>query len=202
MRPSSQQVAYPRADAPRPDEGISGRQSELVYRETLHPWRFYVRQHLLYLLDKETPVLAAIQRATRHPLLDLYFHVVSLLGTHSSFLLLLPLFFWFGLAELGTHMLIILATGVYLTSFLKDLVCVPRPYSPPVERMTLVGSHALEYGWPSTHSTNAVGICLIALSEVDARGKALLIFYAASVVLGRIYHGMHSISGALVLVCL
>lgn len=41
----------------------------------------------------------------------------------------------------------------------QDLVCVPRPYTPPVERLS-ISSHGLEYGFPSTHSTNAVSISL------------------------------------------
>lgn len=41
----------------------------------------------------------------------------------------------------------------------QDLVCVPRPYTPPVERLS-ISSHGLEYGFPSTHSTNAVSVSL------------------------------------------
>jgi hypothetical protein len=36
---------------------------------------------------------------------------------------------------------------------------VPRPYTPPVERLS-ISSHGLEYGFPSTHSTNAVSVSL------------------------------------------
>lgn len=42
---------------------------------------------------------------------------------------------------------------------MQDLLCVPRPYTPPVERLS-ISSHGLEYGFPSTHSTNAVSISL------------------------------------------
>lgn len=49
-------------------------------------------------------------------------------------------------------LLYVLAAGGYVTSVLKDLFCVPRPYSPPLVRLS-VGTHALEYGFPSTHST-------------------------------------------------
>ncbi|KAH9179058.1 hypothetical protein EDB89DRAFT_2063156 [Lactarius sanguifluus] len=41
-----------------------------------------------------------------------------------------------------------LAFGVYVSSsYLKDLVCSPRPYAPLVVRLT-VGNHHLEYGLP------------------------------------------------------
>lgn len=36
---------------------------------------------------------------------------------------------------------------------------MPRPYTPPVERLS-ISSHGLEYGFPSTHSTNAISISL------------------------------------------
>lgn len=60
--------------------------------------------------------------------------------------------------------------------------------------MTLVGSHAREYGWPSTHTTNAVSIALVGSQHCGIYGKILLAIYALSVIGGRIYCGMHSIS--------
>jgi len=89
--------------------------------------------------------------------------------------------------------------GGYATSVLKDAFSVPRPYSPPVVRLS-VGSHALEYGFPSTHSSNACSMALFAgetlLSkfELEVVGKAVafagLAVFAWSVVFGRLYTGM------------
>lgn len=135
-----------------------------------------------------------LQNATRHPFLDLYFHCVSLLGTHSAVLVCLPLFFWFVSQEIGFKLMLALGAGILNTSILKDLLCMPRPYSPPVQRFSLVGSHAKEYGWPSTHSTNAVNIALICAEQVGPTGKIIFAIYAVSIILGRIYSGMHSIS--------
>lgn len=66
-------------------------------------------------------------------------------------------------------------------------------------------SVALEYGFPSTHSTNSVSVALFFISmacekftpESPARLISILacLFYAASVVFGRIYCGMHSVTG-------
>jgi len=75
-----------------------------------------------------------------------------------------------------------LAFGVYLSSFLKDLVCSPRPYAPPVVRLSkfvewlfsvlrltpcslAVGNHHLEYGLPSTHSTNCTFMVLFLVAH-------------------------------------
>jgi len=34
------------------------------------------------------------------------------------------------------RLLVVLALGVYLSSFVKDLVCSPRPFAPPVTRLS------------------------------------------------------------------
>ncbi|KAH0846569.1 PAP2 domain protein [Fonsecaea pedrosoi] len=79
------------------------------------------------------------------------------------------------------------------------------------------GSAALEYGFPSTHSTNAVSVAVYSLyllrqetNDLDTNLKLglqiLAYFYAVSIVLGRLYCGMHgffdviwgSILGALI----
>lgn len=81
------------------------------------------------------------------------------------------------------------------------LKSLPRPLSPPLHRITMSGSAALEYGFPSTHSTNAVSVALYGVlvlrSNPDVSPtlrfslEALAWFYAASIVLGRLYCGMH-----------
>lgn len=79
------------------------------------------------------------------------------------------------------RMLHVVGLGIYISSFAKDLVCTPRPYSPPVVRLsecsrqvsrdmpawvcnsdTCLGmsTHHHEYGFPSSHSTNSVSIAL------------------------------------------
>lgn len=103
-----------------------------------------------------------------------------------------------------------LCIGVYLSSFVKDLVCAPRPFAPPVTRLT-IGTHHLEYGFPSTHSTNSVSMALYAGSmiykayasnAVDTwvyyTSVAVLVWYTFTIVFGRLYTGMHSITDCVV----
>lgn len=96
----------------------------------------------------------------------------------------------------------ILASGVFLSGFIKDLLCLPRPLSPPLQRITMSGSAALEYGFPSTHSTNAVSVAVYGLAILNSSDstlsprvnlglQALTYAYVVSVVLGRLYCGMH-----------
>lgn len=63
------------------------------------------------------------------------------------------------------------------------------------------GSAALEYGFPSTHATNSVSVAVYALyilmgkesttSWSNTISQALCYCYASSIVLGRLYCGMH-----------
>lgn len=102
----------------------------------------------------------------------------------------------------------ILASGVFFSGFIKDLWCLPRPLSPPLQRITMSGSAALEYGFPSTHSTNAVSVAVYALyllntnpslpPKMNMMLQAVSYFYAFSIVLGRLYCGMHGFFDVLV----
>lgn len=96
----------------------------------------------------------------------------------------------------------VLMWGVFITGFIKDLVSLPRPLSPPLHRINMSGSAALEYGFPSTHSANAVSVAVLLLlnmssptSTVDPVTRPYLQFlcwgYMISIAFGRLYCGMH-----------
>jgi len=100
------------------------------------------------------------------------------------------------------RMVHILASGVFFTGFIKDMLSLPRPLSPPLHRITMSGSAALEYGFPSTHSANAVSVAVYAIFSIHSPDcqllpstKVILEFtsysYALSIILGRLYCGMH-----------
>ncbi|KAH8823214.1 sphingosine-1-phosphate phosphatase [Flagelloscypha sp. PMI_526] len=177
-----------------------------VYDATLPWWRAAIRRKLVKIVERESRTIAAMQKRIRTPLLDKYFVYTSMLGTHTFFMVILPAFFFFGYATAGRGLLIILALGVYFSSVLKDLICSPRPFAPPVTRLT-IGTHHLEYGFPSSHSTNCVSIALMLWSEFYRLSHTedpslsmevyngfcvVLIVYAVSVVFGRLYTAMHS----------
>lgn len=96
----------------------------------------------------------------------------------------------------------ILALGVFWTGFVKDFYSLPRPLSPPLHRITMSGSAALEYGFPSTHSANAVSVAVYGILLLKSPEntlpptmklflEGLSYFYAVSIVFGRLYCGMH-----------
>lgn len=96
---------------------------------------------------------------------------------------------------------------VYITSFFKDLFCSPRPLAPPTTRLT-IGTHHLEYGFPSTHSANSVSFAvylyaLLRNAAADPTSSfsspvvyntslAILLWYGTTIIFGRLYCGMHS----------
>lgn len=171
------------------------------YKLRLPRWRYVARHRLLPLVQWETLYLAWMQENIRVPVLDSYFALTANLGTHTFFTVMLPIMFWFGFTGLGRGFVHVLASGVFFSGYLKDLFCLPRPLSPPLHRITMSDSAALEYGFPSTHSTNAVSIALYSLltlhsvPDISLTLKvglyALATIYTFSIVFGRLYCGMH-----------
>ncbi|KAF7321362.1 Sphingosine-1-phosphate phosphatase [Mycena kentingensis (nom. inval.)] len=201
-------AASSRTTSPAPEDPMD------VYEATLPRFRAAVRRKLVASIKTESRIIAQLQDAIRTPFLDRFFIYTSALGSHTFFSIFIPIFFFFGHDDLGEGLVITLAVGIYLTSVAKDLFCSPRPFAPPVTRMT-IGTHHLEYGFPSTHSANSVSIALLFWAyfhelafpndgeasmafPVYVACTAGLVFYVASVVFGRIYLAMHSFTDCIV----
>lgn len=60
-----------------------------------------MRERLLPLVRMETPYLAWLQDNMRTPALDSYFAITANLGTHTFFMVVLPILFWCGYTSLG-----------------------------------------------------------------------------------------------------
>ncbi|KNE91775.1 hypothetical protein PSTG_14793 [Puccinia striiformis f. sp. tritici PST-78] len=180
--------------------GPVGLQADHVYRSQLSPWRFKIRSFLLKSLNKEMPILESIQDSYRSGPLDRIMIHSSWLGSHQFFIVALPLIFWLGDHQFGRSQVYILGMSVYFTGVLKDLFCIPRPYSPPIQRLS-ISNHASEYGFPSSHSATSASTFLMGFqyalnlqSIFHQFGLYLgLILYGFLLVFGRVYCGMHSI---------
>ncbi|KAM5457386.1 Long-chain base-1-phosphate phosphatase [Microsporum audouinii] len=179
----------------------AGLESRNHYQRKLPAWRYKLRQSMLPLVRWETPYLAWLQERIRTPTLDSWFAITANLGTHTFYMVMLPVLFWSGYTGVGRAVVHLLAAGVFFSGFMKDLLCLPRPLSPPLQRITMSGSAALEYGFPSTHSTNAVSIVVYALHALRSQTELApltstllrvgLCIYVTSIVVGRLYCGMH-----------
>ncbi|WAQ82337.1 hypothetical protein PtA15_2A654 [Puccinia triticina] len=90
--------------------------------------------------------------------------------------------------------------SVYFTGILKDLLCIPRPYSLPIQRLA-ISNCASKYGFPSSHSAISASTFLMGLQyalHVQSIVQQLtlflgLILYGFLFVFGRVYCGMHLI---------
>ncbi|KAK0236771.1 phosphatidic acid phosphatase type 2/haloperoxidase [Armillaria nabsnona] len=167
------------------------------YAKALAPWRYAIRTKLVERVKSESKAIAHLQRTLRTPWLDTYFVYSSYLGTDSFFLVVLPAFFFFGYDDFGRGLLMILALGGYASSSCKDLFCSPRPFSPPVTRLTL-RDHHLEYGFPSTHTTQSSSIALYFLLHVPSAYRPYLCIYAFTIIFGRLYTGMHTFTDCII----
>ncbi|KAL8692590.1 MAG: hypothetical protein Q9218_002406 [Villophora microphyllina] len=84
--------------ATKPDAGL---RSLDHYKNKLPSWRYAARQKLIPLVRWETPYVAKLQNTMRSPLLDSYFSITANLGTHTFFMIFLPVLFWCGYTNLG-----------------------------------------------------------------------------------------------------
>ncbi|KAJ1973064.1 Long-chain base-1-phosphate phosphatase [Dimargaris xerosporica] len=180
-------------------------------------WRQRIRSYLLPRIAQETPWLASLQqrlrphdaaerptRATRW--LDYYFVVTSLLGNHNFFLLFLPVLFWLGWGLFTRAFVTVILGSIYWSGCVKDWLALPRPPAPPLNRLTWSASHGFEYGFPSSHTSYMTSIALFlghqaATSEwsttwapIKPACLGLLALLTFTIVFGRLYCGMHSVT--------
>lgn len=181
-----------------------GNHEDEHFKSKMSPMRFAIRKYLTQFTDEQSIYLSRWQNNYSTKFRDLYFLYTALLGSHTFYVLFLPMPVWFGYFETTRDLVYILGYSIYLSGFLKDYWCLPRPQSPPVERVSLSPYTTEEYGAPSSHSANATAVSLYILvhlyqsnSSLSMLAKcgfaSLIVFYYATLVLGRLYCGMHGL---------
>lgn len=187
------------------------------FEKRMGPLRFTIREMLIGFTNEQSVSLFKWQEKHRSYLRDLFFVYTAFLGSHTFYVICLPTPAWAGYFEATKDMVYILGYSIYLSGYLKDFLCLPRPRSPPIKRITLSKYTTKEYGAPSSHSSNAVGITSLFLYNIWKSDNSwpittklalsgLSLFYCSTIIVGRIYCGMHGgldlISGGLVgIVC-
>lgn len=164
----------------------AGTAHENHYAKQMGPFRLAVRRNAREIVRPETQILAQLQKTCRSWFLDHYFALTANIGTHTFYMIMLPVFYWFGNRNLGEDVIWILVLGVYLSGAVKDYLCLPRPLSPPVHRISMSGSAILEYGCPSTHTVNSLSFILLFPNRTW-----LKLWFLTTLVFGRLYTGMH-----------
>lgn len=189
----------------------AGLKDDEYYKKRLSPVRYYIRSKLLPLVESETPILYKIQKNSRSKFWDQYFPFTANFGSHTFYVLILPIPAWFGCQKMLRDLVSILGLGIYFTGYVKDYLCLPRPKSPPLKRITMSKSTIYEYGCPSSHTANATSVSFLLLfhlinnwNNVESHLKFFnshllfnlialisLTIYYISMIFGRIYCGMH-----------
>lgn len=87
----------------------------------------------------------------RNKLLFTLFHFGASLGNEIFYLIFFPFVYWNLDGTLMRQMAFVWHVAMWAGQALKDIICWPRPSSPPV--IKLEDRYSLEYGMPSTHAT-------------------------------------------------
>eukprot|EP00732_Lithocolla_globosa_P005680 Lithocolla_globosa_v1_NODE_6045_length_1144_cov_7.490358.p1 type:complete len:338 gc:universal NODE_6045_length_1144_cov_7.490358:1104-91(-) len=159
------------------------------------------RDWLLPLVKGDVELVVNIQKH-RTPRLDRYFKICGFLGSHDFYMVILPTFFWLGHSQFARYATFIAGSGMYSCNFAKDLFCLPRPHSPAVQ---LSDSHNKEYGFPSSHTVNSLGLPLWSImyffyhhqnASNDLYWWVVFagIWFCVSISFSRMYCGMHGLT--------
>ncbi|KAF9145463.1 hypothetical protein BGX30_008680 [Mortierella sp. GBA39] len=183
------------------DDRDAGIYSDNFYSRRMNTLRSSIRRRMLPWVRSETKDLAELQHRWRTPLLDSYFTLTAFAGHPLFFVCILPIMFWYGHSVFARGFVNVACVGVFVTSWVKDYLCLPRPLSPPLVRLSRSKRVHLEYGFPSTHTSNATSIALYLLSHLlisewsvlaKVASIAGLCVYLFSIIFGRLYCGMHT----------
>jgi hypothetical protein len=85
----------------RPNTSIVDIADHVPDKVRLPKWRYHFREQLLPIVRWETPYVAWLQDTLRSGALDTYFAYTANLGTHTFFMVMLPILFWCGGTSLG-----------------------------------------------------------------------------------------------------
>ncbi|XP_046663816.1 sphingosine-1-phosphate phosphatase 2-like isoform X1 [Homalodisca vitripennis] len=120
------------------------------------------------------------------------------LGDEVFYASFIPFWFWNIDGAVGRRIVMVWTIIMYIGQGIKDVVCWPRPTSPPVFRLQKKWS--LEHGMPSTHAMVGIAIPFSVIIYTMTRyqypvalGLAVAVTWCAIISLSRIYLGMHSV---------
>ena len=170
-------------------------------------------------IEAGVETVIAIQKRCRTPFLDVYFTAWSFCAEEEFYLLVLPLLFWNVDVFYARHLTFVITVGLFVGNLYKDLFELPRPINISNTKMsrkvwspksvTAIDTTACkDYGFPSTHSMNAVSNSLFTVmylylgSGTFAWGPtttfpfvlamACAMIWMVSLIVGRLYLGVHS----------
>ncbi|KAL7714176.1 Sphingosine-1-phosphate phosphohydrolase [Entamoeba marina] len=149
------------------------------------------RELLFKTVTKSMPGVQKLQKR-RIKSLDLFFFIMTHLAGVGVYVLLVPTAWWIhpspSSIEVSNALVQLIAVTTYIGNFMKNLFACPRPSGvwQPVKEV--------DFGFPSTHTMNAVanGLFFISYYQPNHWIKILIILYIIIIALSRVYIGVHS----------
>lgn len=153
--------------------------------------------------EKDTETPSEVKFNVKSKFLFWMFRCGAELGNEFFYLTFFTFCVWNLNCLITRQMAIIWHAGMFFGQAIKDVICIPRPASPPCAR--LEKRYEEEYGMPSTHATVGViipfGLLIIAHRHYEF-GMILPLMFATFWTfvcgLSRIYLGMHSVLDVIV----
>ncbi|MDA8233568.1 MAG: phosphatase PAP2 family protein [Clostridia bacterium] len=134
--------------------------------------------------------LILLVQKLQNTVIDYFFMAVTMLGTESAYLLLVPLIYWCFNREIGFRVGILFISSMFLNDWLKDWIQAPRP-DPQVVRVLFAESGG-GYSFPSGHAQGVATFWGYLAARV---ANSRFTYWAAALVLlvslSRIYLGLH-----------
>lgn len=125
------------------------------------------------------------------------------LGDEIFYASFIPFWFWNIDGAVGRRVVMVWTMIMCIGQGIKDIVCWPRPASPPVCR--LQQKWALEYGMPSTHAMVGISIPFSVVLYTMQRyeypvsiGFIIAFLWCAVISVSRLYLGMHTVLDVIV----
>ncbi|XP_014251345.1 sphingosine-1-phosphate phosphatase 2-like [Cimex lectularius] len=125
------------------------------------------------------------------------------LGDEIFYASFIPFWFWNIDGAVGRRVVMVWTIIMCIGQGIKDIICWPRPASPPVFR--LQQKWALEYGMPSTHAMVGVSIPFSVLFYTSQRyeypfivGLLIAVLWCSVISVSRLYLGMHTVLDVIV----
>ncbi|KAF6210157.1 hypothetical protein GE061_013259 [Apolygus lucorum] len=152
--------------------------------------------------EDQTYTSSSDSEETEYIVTNKFWYFLFVLGTelgdeifYASFI---PFWFWNIDGAVGRRVVMVWSIIMCIGQGLKDIICWPRPSSPPVYRLQKKWS--LEYGMPSTHAMVGVSIPFSVLIYTMQRyeysvtvGAAVALLWCLVVSVSRLYLGMHTV---------
>lgn len=125
------------------------------------------------------------------PTLDIFFIILTNLGSQIFYFLLFPYLFWQRDKRLGLYVASSLFLSMYINVLLKEIVALPRPIDYPGIR-SLFTQSALGYSFPSGHAQGTAAIWSMIISYYNKKSiKIFGLIFILLVSFSRLYLGVH-----------